>query len=43
MNSKTHSVVSILAAYVEMAESSEEYYGSLDKDLMAGLLTAANK
>ena len=43
MNSKTHSVVSILTAYVEMAESSEEYYGSLDKDLMAGLLTAANK
>lgn len=43
MNSKTHSVVSILAAYVEMAESSEKYYGSLDKDLMAGLLTAANK
>lgn len=43
MNSKTHSVVSILTAYVEMAESSEEYYGSLDKDLMAGLLTSANK
>lgn len=43
MNSKTHSVVSILTAYVEMAESSEEHYGSLDKDLMAGLLTAANK
>ena len=43
MNSKTHSVVSILTAYVEMAESSEEYYGSLDKDLMAGLLTAASK
>lgn len=42
MNDKTHSVISILEAYVEMAKTSNEHYGSLDKKMMAGLLDAAN-
>lgn len=41
MNNKTHSVISILEAYVEMAKTSNEYYGSLDEKMMAGLLAAA--